>query len=38
MDADAPRRHDSDGRGTLSLEGLVRFTDFFLESCIEQDH
>jgi Fic family protein len=36
MDADAPRRHDTDGRGTLSLEGLVRFTDFFLESCIDQ--
>jgi Fic family protein len=35
-EADAPRRHDTDGRGTLSLEGLVRFTDFFLESCLDQ--
>ena len=36
MEADAPRRHDSDGRGTLSLEALVRFTDVFLESCVDQ--
>ncbi len=36
MEADAPRRHDSDGRGALSLEALVRFTDFFLESCVDQ--
>ncbi len=36
MDADAPRRNDTDGRGTLSLDALVRFTDFFLESCIDQ--
>ena len=36
MEADSPRRNDYDGRGTLSLEALVRFTDFFLESCIDQ--
>lgn len=36
MEADAPRRHDVDGRGTRSLEGLIRFTDFFLESCVDQ--
>jgi Fic family protein len=36
MEADSPRRHDTDGRGTLSLEALVRFTDFFLESCLDQ--
>ena len=36
MEADSPRRNDYDGRGTLSLEALVRFADFFLESCIDQ--
>ena len=36
MDADSPRRNDYDGRGTRSLEALVRFVDFFLESCIDQ--
>ena len=34
--ADAPRRNDLDGRGTLSLEGLKAFCKFFLEVCIDQ--
>ena len=33
---DLPRRHDLDGRGTLSEEALVDFTRFFLEVCIDQ--
>ena len=33
---DAPRRNDLDGRGDLSEEALVRFTDFFLRTCIDQ--
>jgi Fic family protein len=35
-DCDAPRRNDLDGRGTLSEEALADFTDFFLETCIDQ--
>ena len=35
-DADAPRRGDSDGRGNLSEEGLVRFARYFLETCLDQ--
>jgi Fic family protein len=35
-DCDLPRRNDLDGRGALSHEALVRFTKFFLETCIDQ--
>jgi Fic family protein len=34
--ADASRRNDLDGRGSLSLEGLREFCRFFLEVCIDQ--
>jgi Fic family protein len=33
---DMTRRNDLDGRGNLSQEGLVEFTKFFLEICIDQ--
>ena len=33
---DATRRSDSDGRGKLSNEGLVRFCSFFLDVCLDQ--
>lgn len=33
---DQPRRNDLDGRGTLSEEALVEFTQFFLTTCIDQ--
>lgn len=33
---DAPRRNDLDGRGALSEEALVDFTEFFLETCLDQ--
>lgn len=33
---DLPRRNDLDGRGTLSEEALVEFTQFFLKTCIDQ--
>ena len=33
---DLPRRNDLDGRGALSEEELARFTQFFLEVCIDQ--
>lgn len=33
---DLPRRNDLDGRGALSQEELIRFTKFFLETCIDQ--
>lgn len=33
---DLPRRNDLDGRGNLSEEGLVAFTRFFLETCLDQ--
>ena len=36
MDCDAERRTDVDGRGHLSEEALVKFTRFFLETCIDQ--
>ena len=35
-DADAPRRHDADGRGARSAEALARFVRFFLEVCLDQ--
>ncbi|MGG6287299.1 Fic family protein [Leptolyngbya sp. AN03gr2] len=34
--ADQQRRNDYDGRGNLSMVGLVRFCEFFLETCIDQ--
>ncbi len=34
--ADAPRRHDYDGRGNLSNEGLTQFCRFFLDICLDQ--
>jgi Fic family protein len=34
--ADAPRRYDFDGRGHLFAEGLVKFCQFFLETCLDQ--
>ncbi len=33
---DLRRRNDLDGRGTLSEEALVEFTDFFLRTCLDQ--
>ncbi len=33
---DLTRRNDLDGRGNLSEEALVAFTQFFLESCLDQ--
>ena len=34
--ADLHRRNDLDGRGNLSEEGLVKFCDYFLDTCIDQ--
>jgi len=34
--ADASRRNDLDGRGSLSNEGLIEFCHFFLEVCLDQ--
>jgi Fic family protein len=34
--ADQQRRNDYDGRGNLSMAGLVAFCEFFLETCIDQ--
>lgn len=36
MAADAPRRGDLDGRGTLSTQALTAFCEFFLTVCIDQ--
>lgn len=36
MACDQPRRNDLDGRGSLSEEALVAFTEFFLETCLDQ--
>jgi Fic family protein len=33
---DQPRHNDLDGRGNLSEEALVEFTQFFLQCCIDQ--
>jgi len=33
---DLPRRNDLDGRGNLSEENLASFTQFFLETCLDQ--
>ena len=35
-DADNWRESDTDGRGSLSLRGLIEFCDFFLRTCIDQ--
>jgi len=34
--ADAPRQGDLDGRGNLSLKGLYNFTEFFLNTVLDQ--
>jgi Fic family protein len=34
--ADAPRRNDLDGRGTLSEGALAGFCEFFLDTCVDQ--
>ena len=36
MQADARRQSDTDGRGSLSLDALIQFTEFFLDACIDQ--
>lgn len=36
MACDLPRRNDLDGRGNLSEETLTDFTQFFLETCLDQ--
>lgn len=33
---DLPRRNDLDGRGNLSEEALSEFTEYFLQTCIDQ--
>jgi Fic family protein len=33
---DLPRRNDLDGRGSLSEEALSAFTEYFLQTCIDQ--
>jgi len=33
---DSPRRNDLDGRGALSEEALATFTQFFMETCLDQ--
>lgn len=35
---DLPRRNDLDGRGNLSEEELAKFSQFFLETCLDQIH
>ncbi|MGB3298955.1 MAG: Fic family protein [Phormidesmis sp.] len=34
--ADGQRQDNYDGRGNLTMAGLVRFSDFFLETCLDQ--
>ncbi len=34
--ADRQRQNDYDGRGNLTMAGLVKFCEFFLETCIDQ--
>ena len=36
MAADEPRKGDLDGRGALSQSALIEFSQFFLESCLDQ--
>ena len=38
IDCDNSRRTDLDGRGSLSEDALVRFTQFFLQTCLDQVH
>lgn len=35
-EADLPRRHDADGRGSLSSSGLAHFIKFWLGICLDQ--
>lgn len=35
-EADLPRRHDADGRGSLSSSGLAKFIGFWLDTCLDQ--
>ena len=35
-DADSDRRGDLDGRGQLSLQGLMNFCEFFMDTCLDQ--
>jgi Fic family protein len=35
-ECDLPRRNDLDGRGALSEEALASFTEFFLNTCVDQ--
>lgn len=35
-ECDLPRRNDLDGRGNLSQEALIKFTEFFLKICFDQ--
>lgn len=34
--ADTPRQSDRDGRGNLSLAALIRFSEWFLDVCLDQ--
>lgn len=34
--ADGQRHNDYDGRGNLTMKGLVSFSEFFLETCLDQ--
>lgn len=34
--ADGQRQNDYDGRGNLTMKGLVLFSEFFLETCLDQ--
>ncbi|MEM9945716.1 MAG: Fic family protein [Cyanobacteria bacterium P01_D01_bin.36] len=34
--ADGQRQNDYDGRGNLSMKGLIDFCEFFLETCLDQ--
>ena len=34
--ADRQRQDNYDGRGNLTMKGLVRFSEFFLETCLDQ--
>lgn len=36
FDCDLSRRNDLDGRGNLSEQGLIAFSRFFLETCLDQ--
>lgn len=34
--ADQQRANDYDGRGNLTMKGLINFSEFFLETCLDQ--